>query len=105
MAGDLNAYLLIVASKGLPVKAEQLQQFIVNNKHIDTWWNYIPLVYAITSKLDYRSLEKMFTSFFADSSVDYLLAKFDPTESDGSLPRTAWDGFLKDIQGPTGSPE
>src|SRR4051812_43305958 len=98
MVSDLSAYMFVVSPKGLAVAPVQLQEFIDNNKHIERWWNYIPLCYVFSSKLDVVELERMFRKFFDSSKTDFFIAKIDVAQTEGWLPPEAWDSFLSDIE-------
>jgi hypothetical protein len=67
-----------------------LQQYLHDSADIVAYWNYIPLVYCVKSRLDASELTLKLKPFFPNH---FMVAEMRPENLNGWLPNQAWDWF------------
>ncbi|RWQ87466.1 MAG: hypothetical protein EOS85_05985 [Mesorhizobium sp.] len=67
---------------------ERFNQYLLDSVDVVAYWNYIPLLYMIKTRLGIRELTVKLKPFLGDR---YLVAQIDPESIDGRLPKEAWD--------------
>jgi hypothetical protein len=69
-------------------------QYLYDSADIVAYWNYIPLVYCVKSRLNSTQLTAKLRSFFPVQG--YLVAEINVQNINGVLPKEAWDWFYLD---------
>jgi hypothetical protein len=67
-----------------------LQQYLFDSADIIAYWNYIPLVYCIKSRLSSVELAIKLRPFLPQN---YMIAEINPHNLNGILPPAAWEWF------------
>ncbi|BCA04156.1 hypothetical protein [Bradyrhizobium diazoefficiens] len=78
-------------------------QYLFDSADILAFWNYVPLVYCVKSRLSARDLAVKLKSFFPQTGP-YLIAEINPQNVDGILPNEAWEWFYLDHHQKTHAP-
>lgn len=98
--GELQVYLITVAPvENDTARFDRLGFWMLHSVAIEAYWNYIPGVYAVKSRLS--SIE------FRDNlvpvlSASFMIALIDPMSLDGVMPRDAWSWFYAPSEPRTG---
>jgi hypothetical protein len=90
---NFKTYILTYTVSGLPRQDDaifRLENFLRYNVAILGFWNYIPLVYCVKSRLHSSQLRHLLAPIL---ETQYLLAEINPANLDGQLPQAAWDWF------------
>jgi hypothetical protein len=82
------------AIKADPIFAQDVNlvaftQYLYDSADIIAYWNYIPLVYCVKSRLNSTELTKKLHSFFPVQG--FLVAEVNVNNINGVLPREAWE--------------
>lgn len=75
----------------LGVNVPAFTQYLYDSADIIAFWNYIPLVYCIKSRLLASELAPKVRHFFPNGG--YMIAEINSNNADGWLPADAWDWF------------
>jgi hypothetical protein len=76
------------------VNLAAFHQYLNDSVEILAYWNYIPLVYCVKSRLDATSLRDRLRPFLPESM---FVAEIDRTNMNGYMANTAvWDWFWAD---------
>lgn len=67
-------------------------QYIVDSADILSYWNHLPLLYVVKTKLGARVLTQKLRPFFDGRS--YLVAEIDVKNIDGWMSPGAWEWFI-----------
>jgi hypothetical protein len=70
-----------------------LGQYLHDSADIIAYWNYIPLVFCVKSRLSSQELTIKLRSFFP---LPYMIAEINPQNINGVLPEAAWTWFYLD---------
>src|SRR5450631_3607022 len=84
----VKVYCLNFFAQGVNLAA--LNQYLFDSADIIAYWNYIPLVYCVKSRLDATELTLKLRPFFPGF---YMVAEIFPWNTNGLLPREAWQWF------------
>jgi hypothetical protein len=76
---------------------EGIRNYLVSSNDILGYWNYIPLVYCVKTKLSSSELRVAFSML---TSVNLMIAEINPNNVDGHLPQAAWDWFYSPPEKP-----
>jgi len=68
-----------------------LNQYFFDSSDIIAFWNYVPLVYCVKSRLTATALTLKLRPFFPLGT--FFVAEINPRNIDGSLPPPAWEWF------------
>lgn len=68
----------------------QLENFLRHNEAILGFWNYIPLVYCLKSRLHSSQLTQLLAPIL---NTQFIICEIKPDNIDGQLPQVAWDWF------------
>ena len=66
----------------------EIKKFIKSSDDFSAWWNYIPFVFLVKTELTPQKLAAALRQVTDDTS--FLVIAVDPSQSDGFLPRRAW---------------
>jgi hypothetical protein len=91
-APPIKAYILNFWTDGVNIGS--LQQYLHDSVDVIAYWNYIPLVYCIKSRLNALELKLKLASFFPNGG--FMIAEINIWNMDGSLVGPAWDWFYLD---------
>lgn len=89
MNGAMRTYSINFGVEGVNIGA--FGQYLYDSADIAAYWNYIPLVYCIKTRLDAIELTHKLRPFFPRGN--FLIAEINPANINGSLPQSAWDWF------------
>src|SRR5947209_308803 len=84
----------IVTFFAADVNLAALNQYLFDSSEIIAFWNYVPLVYCVKSRLTATALALKLRPFFPRG--DYFIAEVNPQNMDGLLPQAAWEWFYLD---------
>jgi hypothetical protein len=87
----IKAYCINFWVDGVNLNA--LQQYLHDSADVVAYWNYIPLVYCIKSRLSATELTRKLHPFFPGG---YMVAEINPRNLDGVLSPEAWTWFYLD---------
>ncbi|MES0091177.1 hypothetical protein [Mesorhizobium sp. M0030] len=94
---DLNVYIVNFQASEAPgfangqlslVHIEGFNLYLRNSQEIAAYWNYIPLLYMVKTKLPARELAIRFRPFLGSR---FVVGRIDKQDVDGLLPSAAWD--------------
>lgn len=85
----IKVYILNFRTDGVNLNA--LQQYLHDSVDVIAYWNYIPLVYCIKSRLMSYELALKLGPFFPHGG--YLIAEINTANIDGKIAESAWDWF------------
>lgn len=86
---NIKAYILYGIYDGVNQRA--LEQYIVDSVDILAFWNHVPLMYIVKSRLGAPALTQKFLPFF--DGRFFLVAEMNPENVSGWLPAAAWEWF------------
>lgn len=96
MADNWKIYL--VTLDGTPIlagthvfNASAFHQYLADSADLGGFWNYIPFVYCVKSRLQIVDLRMKLSSFIAPRS--FMVLDITHSARDGWLPGPAWDWF------------
>jgi hypothetical protein len=78
-------------------------QYLYDSADILAFWNYIPLVYCVKSRLKATELTFKLQPFFPNTI--FLIAEINEANINGVLPREAWEWFYLDHHEKTRAPQ
>lgn len=93
----IKAYIIYVNLNEFSGTVDQLNEFIVQNKNVLSWWNYIPSIYIVTSHLSAKELKESVMKFTGDGT-DLLVLQIYGSNYSGLLSKGAWPAYQKDIR-------
>ena len=67
------------------------EQYLKDSQDILGYWNYIPLLYCVKSRLPSQQLSIKVSPFFLGQN--FLVAELSLYNINGALPQAAWDWF------------
>ena len=91
---DLTVKVYIMVFGALGVNLASLNQYLFDSADIIAFWNYVPLVYCVKSRLSATELTLKLRPFFPNGL--YLIAEVNRSNMDGLLPKPAWEWFYLD---------
>ena len=74
-------------------KAAEFHNNIAFNFNITDWWNHIPGLYFIKTKLSLHEVSFGIRNSFGEDRL--IIAEIHPDQVDGNLPPEAWQWFSK----------
>src|SRR5947208_3365240 len=77
------------------VNIPALVQYLYDSADIIAFWNYVPLVYCVKSRLSARELVIKLRPFFPQETGLFVM-EVTPSYMDGFLPEEAWRWFYLD---------
>jgi hypothetical protein len=89
MNGNVKVYCITFGV--LDVNLGALQQYLYDSTDIIAFWNYIPLVYCIKTRLLASDLILKLRPFFPHGT--FMVAEVNPNNLNGILPQEAWHWF------------
>jgi hypothetical protein len=78
-------------------------QYLYDSSDILAFWNYVPLVYCLKSRLNSTDLAMKLRPFFPPAGP-YLIAEINEENLNGVLPTEAWSWFYLDHHQKTRAP-
>lgn len=86
---NTNVYIVnfLVNSANL----HDFEEFLRTSTIVRGYWNYIPLCYCFRCDYDIHNVTKIVGEYFP--SGNFMVAKLDPFQVNGVLPKGAWDWF------------
>jgi hypothetical protein len=87
----VRVYILNFWVQGVNLGA--LNQYLHDSVDVIAYWNYIPLVYCIKSRLAATELTYKLMPFFPHG---FMVAEVNTWNMNGTIPREAWDWFYLD---------
>jgi hypothetical protein len=87
--GEVKVYCVNFYAQGVNLLA--FTQYLYDSQDIVAFWNYIPLVYCVKSRLNATELTTKLRSFFP--SGGFMVTEINVRNMNGVLPRDAWDWF------------
>jgi hypothetical protein len=88
-ASDIKVYCINFFARGINLAA--FTQYLYDSKDIIAFWNYIPLVYCVKSRLSATELTAKLRPFIP--SDNYMVAEVNLQNINGVLPIEAWHWF------------
>lgn len=88
-ANGVHCYLIYGLYEGVNVAA--LQRYLLDSVEILSYWNHLPLIYCVKSKLAVNDLTQRLMPFF--SGRLFMVVKVEPDSVNGWLPQPAWEWF------------
>ncbi|MDG4670877.1 hypothetical protein P9A16_07065 [Shinella sp. 838] len=82
-------YFIYGAYDGMNLMA--LGQYIVDSADILSFWNHLPVLYAVKTRLSALDLTQKLRPFF--DGRFFIVAEIDSSNMNGWMPREAWDWF------------
>lgn len=95
--GDIKVYCITFYAQG--VNLASFTQYLYDSTDIIAFWNYIPLVYCVKSRLSATDLTRKLLSFLTPAwgvvpmGGHFMVAEINVHNINGILPRDAWDWF------------
>ena len=89
---DVKIYIITFGVAEVNLAA--LNQYLFDSSDIIAFWNYVPLVYCIKSRAMATELAYKLTPFFPNGN--FFIAEINPNNTNGILPKPAWDWFYLD---------
>jgi hypothetical protein len=90
----LRTYILTFNFTGQNFNFAGLHQYITDSKDLAAYWNYIPFVYMIKSRLLANELFQKFHAVMDDAQ--FVVAEINPQNIQGWVPQPAWDWIYAD---------
>jgi len=94
MNDDVKVYCIAFFGRGVNLWA--LAQYLYDSADILAYWNYIPLVYCVKSRLSATELSIKLRVFFPEGQPPqgcFMIAEINVRNLNGILPKEAWDWF------------
>ena len=88
-AGDIKVYSINFVAHGVNVWA--LTRYLYDSTDIIAYWNYIPLVYCVKTRLSATQLTAKLHAFFP--SGNFMVGEINVHNLNGVLPKEAWGWF------------
>ena len=88
---DVNIYLITFFHPNGGQIAFAVNQYLLDSVDILGFWNYIPLVYGVKTKLNAAELTQKLASIMQGGH--FLVTRIDPYDINGRLPPPAWSWF------------
>jgi hypothetical protein len=82
-------YAIYGPSDGVNIGA--LRQYIVDSVDVLSFWNHLPFLYLIKTKVDLNTITHKLAPFY--SGKFFIVMAIDPDNVNGILPMTAWEWF------------
>ncbi|MBZ5760950.1 MULTISPECIES: hypothetical protein [Rhizobium] len=73
------------------VNVAGFQRYLLDSVDILSYWNHVPLIYFVKTKLDTNELTVKLQDFFNKNL--FVVAEIDPMSISGWLPMHSWDWF------------
>ncbi|HEY8335305.1 MAG TPA: hypothetical protein VIQ05_16045 [Tardiphaga sp.] len=90
----MNCKIYIVNFLASKVSIGALHQYLADSVDILGYWNYIPAVYCVKSRLDATALRDKLRPFLPDLM---MVAEIDPQNMNGFMPTSEiWSWFFED---------
>lgn len=86
---SIKTYVLYGVYHG--VNQAALERYIIDSVDILAFWNHLPLMYIVKSRLTAGGLESKFHPFFEGRL--FIIAEMKPENVAGWLPQAAWEWF------------
>lgn len=86
---NIRAYVLYGVYHGM--NQEALEQYIKDSVDILAFWNHVPLMYIVKSRLSSAELTQKLYPFFQGRL--FIVAEMNPENVAGWLPPAAWEWF------------
>ena len=93
----MKSILIYVSPTEFEGKAGHLKEFIIQNKMTNTWWNYVPFLWVVTSKSSVRDWNESLKKFIGDNT-DIIVAEISAKDTTGFVNEGGWKAFSKDIR-------
>jgi hypothetical protein len=90
MNGDVKVYCINFYAQDVNLAA--FTQYLYSSADIIAFWNYIPLVYCVKSRLSSTELTVKLHPLFPERN-HFMVAEVNVQNLNGFLPREAWDWF------------
>jgi hypothetical protein len=91
MTTPLKAYIINFVAPSVNLGA--VNQYLFDSVDIAAYWNYLPLVYCVKTRLSATELTQKLKPFFPSL---FMVAEVNIFNMDGQLPPDAWDWFYLD---------
>lgn len=91
-ADGVNTYCITFGTQDVNVLA--FVQYLYDSNDVIAFWNYVPLVYCIKSRLSSYELAVKVTPFFPHGT--FFIAEVNVYNVDGRLSNAAWEWFYLD---------
>ncbi|MBB2904351.1 UNVERIFIED_ORG: hypothetical protein QE446_003494 [Rhizobium sp. SORGH_AS260] len=88
-SNGVHCFLVYGLYEGVNVPA--LQRYLVDSFDILSYWNHLPLIYIVKTKLTVSELTAKLMPFFPNKL--FLVAEIDATNVNGFLPPASWEWF------------
>lgn len=88
-ANGINCFLIYGLYEGVNVPA--LQRYLVDSFDILAYWNHLPLIYIVKTRLSVSELTAKLMPFFPNKL--FLVAEIDTQNVNGFLPAASWEWF------------
>lgn len=83
--------IYLITFNSVTYQNSKIQQFITTNSNIVAYWNYIPYVYCVKSKLGSIALRDLLDPIFPQGG--FIVAELNTGNLDGRLQPDAWPWF------------
>jgi hypothetical protein len=91
---DTSVKVYVITFLAADVNLATLNQYLFDSSDIIAFWNYVPLVYCVKTRLIAKDLAHKLKPFFPHG--DYFIGEINHRNIDGLLPRAAWEWFYLD---------
>jgi len=85
----IKVYVITFTAVG--VNLASLIRYLHDSADIIAYWNYVPLVFCVKTRLDSMPLTYKLQPFFP--SNNFFIAEIVPSNVNGMLPQPAWEWF------------
>lgn len=85
----VKTYLIYGTYDGMNLMA--LGQYIVDSSDILSFWNHLPLLYAVKTRLTAMQLTQKLRPFF--DGRFFIVTEINPDNINGWMPQAAWEWF------------
>jgi hypothetical protein len=86
---NVKTYMIVFYNPNINIGL--LNQYIIHSPYVLSYWNYLPLVYAIKSRSNVNDLRLHFEPLFG--LQNFLIAEINTHNVSGRLPPDAWPWF------------
>jgi hypothetical protein len=88
---NVDVKIYVVTFSVTDVNLPALNQYLFDSADIIAFWNYVPLVYCVKSRLTAAELAIKLSPFFPNGN--FFVAEVNRFNMNGVLPKPAWDWF------------
>lgn len=88
-ANGIRCHIIYGMYEGVNMPA--FQQYLVDSVDVLSYWNHLPLIYLVKTRLTPHELTAKLRSFFGDRL--FIVAEIDPDNVSGWLPMNSWEWF------------